>query len=64
MSSINDFEIINQIGTGAFSKVFKVRRKIDNEIYALKEVNLSSLTDKERENAFTEIIFVTSTFDN
>ena len=33
MSSINDFEIINQIGTGAFSKVFKVRRKIDNEIY-------------------------------
>ena len=60
MSSINDFEIINQIGTGAFSKVFKVRRKIDNEIYALKEVNLSSLTDKERENAFTEIKILSS----
>ena len=60
MSSINDFEIINQIGTGAFSKVFKVRRKIDNEIYALKEVNLSSLSDKERENAFTEIKILSS----
>jgi serine/threonine protein kinase len=36
--SINDFEIIKQIGFGAFSTVSLVRRKQDNTIYALKRV--------------------------
>ena len=54
-SSIDDFEFLNQIGVGAFSKVYKVKRKIDNEIYALKQVNLSTLSEKEKDNAFTEI---------
>lgn len=54
-STIDDFEFLDQIGVGAFSKVYKVKRKIDNEIYALKQVNLSTLSEKEKDNAFTEI---------
>ena len=34
-SSINDFEILNELGKGSFGLVYKVRRKNDNEIYAL-----------------------------
>ena len=59
-SSIDDFEFLNQIGVGAFSKVYKVKRKIDNEIYALKQVNLSTLSEKEKDNAFTEIKILSS----
>lgn len=35
-ASMKDFEILNKLGSGSFSTVFKVRRKEDNKIYALK----------------------------
>ena len=34
---MNGFEIIKKIGNGSFSSVYKVRRKQDNNIYALKK---------------------------
>ena len=40
--SMNDIEILDStkiLGEGAFSEVFRVRSKIDNKIYALKQVN-------------------------
>lgn len=60
ISSIDDFTIISEIGKGAFSNVYKVRRKIDNRFYALKKVNLVSLSEKERENSFNEIRLLAS----
>ena len=39
-----DFEIIKKIGDGAYSQVFKVKRKADGIIYALKKVNLPKFT--------------------
>lgn len=36
--SLSDFEILNKLGEGAFSNVFKVKRKSDNTYYALKKV--------------------------
>ena len=41
--SINDFEIIKQIGSGAFSTVSLVKNKKDNKLYALKRVELSKM---------------------
>ena len=38
-SSISDFEVLNKLGEGAFGQVFKVKRKADGNIYALKKVN-------------------------
>ena len=34
--SIRDFEIHEKLGEGSFSTVFRVTRKSDNKIYALK----------------------------
>jgi NIMA (never in mitosis gene a)-related kinase len=37
---MKDFKILNKLGAGAFSEVFKVRRLDDNLEYALKKVLL------------------------
>lgn len=47
-------------GEGAYSTVYKVRRVQDSQIYALKKVKLLSLTEKERENAMSEIRILAS----
>jgi NIMA (never in mitosis gene a)-related kinase 1/4/5 len=69
---MNDFHIINKIGkfqhlfiftnlgTGAFSEVFKVLRKSDNNTYALKKVKMMKLSDKEKENALNEVRILAS----
>jgi serine/threonine protein kinase len=41
----NEYKTIRLIGEGSFGSVFKVRRKLDQQIYAMKKVHsLSSLT--------------------
>ena len=40
------FEILQPLGKGAYSSVFKVKRFSDNQIYALKKVKLPKLTQK------------------
>lgn len=46
--SLKDFRIINKLGEGAYSQVYKVKRCEDNFEYALKKVNLNNLSDKEK----------------
>ena len=58
--SLQNFEILNKIGEGAYSIVHKVRRRSDGEIYALKKVRFVALTDKEKENAVNEIRILAS----
>ena len=57
---MNDFEIIKKIGEGSFSVVYKVRRKQDHTLYALKKVKLQILKEKERENALNEVRILAS----
>ena len=38
-----DFEFISKLGEGAFGKVYKVRSKLNNKIYAMKKLNIESL---------------------
>ena len=54
------FEILKKLGDGAYSIVYKVRRKQDGNIYALKKVKLQNLSDKERENALNEVRILAS----
>lgn len=70
ITNIKDFEIMNKIGKlvvdmtvagdGAYSNVYKVKRKEDGNYYALKKVKLSHLSEKERENAINEVRILAS----
>jgi len=59
-SCLSEFEIISKVGEGAFSVVYKVMRKSDGFIYALKKVKIAQLKNKEKENALNEIRILAS----
>ena len=61
---MNSFEIIDKLGDGAYSTVYKVKRKQDNCIYALKKVKLKGLSDKEKQNALNEVRILASVKSN
>jgi NIMA (never in mitosis gene a)-related kinase 1/4/5 len=46
--------VVNKLGDGAYSSVFKVKLKGDEEVYALKQVKMLQLTEKDKENALNE----------
>lgn len=58
--SLEAFENICLLGDGAYSTVYKVKRKSDGQIYALKKVKISGLSDKEKENALNEVRILAS----
>ena len=43
------YEIIQEVGRGAFSIVYKVKSKENNNIYCLKKINTKKTKDKENE---------------
>ena len=57
---MDGFEILEKLGDGAYSVVYKVRRKEDSKIYALKKVNLANLSQKEKENSLNEVRILAS----
>ena len=61
---MNDFQIISKLGEGAYSTVFKVKRIVDNKIYALKKVKILNLSDKEKENSLNEVRILASVKSN
>jgi NIMA (never in mitosis gene a)-related kinase 1/4/5 len=58
--SLSQFDVLGKLGEGAFATVFKVRRKSDNQIYALKKVKFGPLSAKEKENALNEVRILAS----
>ena len=57
---MENFQIINKIGEGAYSTVYTVRRKEDNQLYALKKVKIQNLSLKEKQNALNEVRILAS----
>ena len=57
---MDGFEILEKLGDGAYSIVYKVKRKEDSSIYALKKVKLKGLSDKEKQNALNEVRILAS----
>ena len=47
-------------GEGSFSEVYRVKRKSDGGIYALKKVKMGKLTGKEKDNALNEVRILAS----
>lgn len=54
-TSMKDFTIVKKIGEGAFGKVYKVKRKDDNQTYAIKVINISQLDMDGKKNSMNEI---------
>ena len=57
---MDDFIEEKQISEGAYSHVLKVTRKADNQVYALKKVNIAQMNAKDRENAINEVRILAS----
>lgn len=58
--SLEDFELLEQLGTGAFSVVHKVLRRTDQQIYALKKVSMQGLKEKDKHNSVNEVRILAS----
>ena len=61
---MENFEILNKLGDGSYSTVYKVKRKIDEQIYALKKVKLMNLSEKEKLNSLNEVRILASIKSN
>ena len=61
---MNSFKIISKLGEGAYSTVYKVKRIIDNNVYALKKVKLLNLSEKEKQNSLNEVRLLASIKSN
>ena len=46
--SLKDFEIQNKLGSGSFGVVFKIKYKIDNKTYVLKQINTAKMSYGEK----------------
>ena len=76
MTTLKEFQIISKLGNiicvkcnkiydklkgeGAYSSVYRARRKEDNTDYALKKVKIQHLSEKEKENALNEVRILAS----
>ena len=63
-ASIDNYEIIKEIGKGSFSNVYLVKKKDNLKEFALKKVNFSSMSSKEKENALKEVNFLAEIKDS
>ena len=57
-SKLSDFEVLSELGRGAYGVVSKVRYRRDGRLYVLKEVNVASLNSKEQTEAVSEVILL------
>ena len=58
LPSLKSLELVESnriLGEGSFSRVMKVRSRIDNRFYALKVIDLRLLSDREIQNLQNEI---------
>lgn len=63
LGKLNSLLILIQIiviGSGAYSSVYHVNRKVDKKDYALKKVRIDFLSEKERTNAINEVRILAS----
>eukprot|EP01039_Chlorochromonas_danica_P002454 gene2454-2689_t len=60
MSSMKQFKVVEMVGKGSFASVYKVIRKSDNKVYALKRVKMNKMSKKEISDALNEVRFLAS----
>jgi hypothetical protein len=45
---LHSFEILEEVGSGSFGKVFKVKKKFSDEVFALKSLNKGTLRSRKQ----------------
>lgn len=53
---MDQYEKIETIGSGAFGKVCKIRRKSDNKILVWKELNYGAMNEQEKQQLVSEVL--------
>jgi len=46
---IDDFVVLETLGSGAYGKVYKIKSKHDGNIYVWKEISFYKMSNKEKE---------------
>ncbi len=57
---MNQYTMLSKLGEGAFSVVYRVKRKEDGREYALKKIRISTLNEKELSNCLNEVRILAS----
>jgi len=57
---MHDFEIICKVGEGAFATVYKVKRREDACIYAMKKIRIANTNAREITNTLNEVRILAS----
>lgn len=60
---MNQYSMISKLGEGAFSVVYRVKRKEDGKEYAMKKMRIASLSEKEIANCLNEVRILASLDD-
>ena len=52
---MENYEVIQKIGTGSFGSVYKIRRKSDLKVLVWKEINYGIMSEKEKQQLVAEV---------
>ncbi|GMH45985.1 hypothetical protein BSKO_13949 [Bryopsis sp. KO-2023] len=59
-STLSDFELLEELGSGSFGIVWKGRRKVDDLLYAIKQLRMTTMSRQEKDDCFREVTVLAS----
>uniref|UniRef100_A0AC35UHH6 Protein kinase domain-containing protein n=1 Tax=Rhabditophanes sp. KR3021 TaxID=114890 RepID=A0AC35UHH6_9BILA len=56
----NNYELIKKVGSGAFGSAILYKRKLDDTLVIIKEIDMNGISQREREQALQEVFLLSS----